>query len=149
MAELRTLVTFRSTAFNTTQEREYFINPGNFGDDLGRWLMEELQSRSVEVDEELGQEDHGWYLGFRCGDTDYHLVVGHCDDTRGEWIGWIERNAGFLASLLGQRRKGIQPDACRLIHDVLAESERVSEVRWHFEDDYSAGREEAGVLTPA
>lgn len=44
---MRTLVTFKSTAFNTTEEKETFINPGCFGDDVGKWLIRELRSRGV------------------------------------------------------------------------------------------------------
>ena len=33
---MRTVATFRSAAFNTSEARPYFINPGCFGDDLAK-----------------------------------------------------------------------------------------------------------------
>ena len=46
---MRTLVTFRSSAFNTTQPKDYFINPGCFGDDVAKWLMGELRAPVTKV----------------------------------------------------------------------------------------------------
>ena len=43
MAEpVRTVVTFRSSAFNTTESKDYFINECCFGDDAARWIIERL-----------------------------------------------------------------------------------------------------------
>lgn len=54
---MRTVVTFCSAAFNPTQPRPYFINPGCFGDDRARWLIGELRHQGLETDEKPDQED--------------------------------------------------------------------------------------------
>ena len=67
--EVRTLVTFRSGKFNITQTKPYYINPYSFGDDVAEWMVRRLKEDGIAVEEKLGQEDFGWYLGFRCGAT--------------------------------------------------------------------------------
>jgi hypothetical protein len=143
---LRTHVTFQSAAFNMTEPKDYFINPDNYGDGLARWLMRELRSRDVEVGDDPGQEDHGWYFTFRSGGVAHDFIVGLRDE--GEWLGWLERSAGFVASLLGARKKGIEASAAMEIDAVLSGSERIQDVRWHFEEDFVAGREELGRTKP-
>ena len=91
--ELRTLVTFRSSNFNTTESKSYYINPHTFGDDVAEWVVQRLKESGIAVDEKIGQEDFGWYLGFRYGLYKYHFVLGYNAD--GYWLGWLERQRGF------------------------------------------------------
>ena len=77
MAEIRTVVTFQSPEFNTKEQKEYFINEGCFGDDLAHSMMDLLRACGVQTDKEAGQEDFGWYFGFRVGETDYQFVIGY------------------------------------------------------------------------
>ena len=114
MPHMRTVVTFRSTAFNTSESRPYFVNDGCFGDDLARWLITELQSHGVATDSEPDQEDFGWYFGFRPGGTEHQFIIGYrpgSGEESGTWIGWVERRAGLVGSLLGARRRGIRSDS--------------------------------------
>lgn len=151
MSQIRTLVTFQSSAFNTTERKDYFINDCCYGDDVARWLMEQLRGRGIQTDAEPGQEDFGWYFGFRVGDTDYHFVIGHRPADGSDpavWIGWLERKAGLLGSMFGGRKRGIQPDGARAIHSVLSSSPQVSSVRWHHQQDFDAGREDNGQTEP-
>jgi hypothetical protein len=145
MPPLRTLVTFQSSAFNTSQERDDFINPGNFGDDLARFLMDGLRRHGFEVEEGVGQEDHGWFFTYRCNGVPYDFIVGWAD---GEWIGWVERRVGFLASLLGARQRGIAPEAAQAIHAALSDAPEISGIQWHRPADFQAGRTDAGSADP-
>jgi hypothetical protein len=148
---MRTVVTFRSTAFNTLESRPYFANDGCFGDDVARWLIAELQSHGVATDSEPDQEDFGWYFGFRPGDTEHQFIIGYrpgADEEPGTWIGWVERKASLIGSLLGARGRGIEPTALRAIHDVLASDRRVSSVRWHRRTDFDAANESASASEP-
>jgi hypothetical protein len=148
---MRTLVTFKSTAFNTTEEKETFINPGCFGGDVGKWLIQELRARGFHTDEEPDSEDFGWYFTFRVGDIEYDFVIAYRPgdgEPEGDWIGGLERSKGLFASMLGLRKKGIQPDAAGVIHEVLSGSPQIREVRWHVRKDFDAGREELGSPTP-
>jgi hypothetical protein len=70
----RTIVTFKTKMFNTSQSKDYFINECCFGDDLCHWLRVEFQKRGATCDDEPGQEDFGWYLNFVLGEDKYCLV---------------------------------------------------------------------------
>ena len=145
------MVTFKSSAFNTSEPRDDFINPGCFGDDLARWLIDELQKRGVETIGEPEQEDFGWYITFRVGGIDHDLTIGFRPDdpdTEGVWMVQLERKRGFLASLLGGRHRGIQHAAADAIHKVLSEASCIRDLRWHFPSDFNKGVEETGSLEP-
>lgn len=75
--EIRTVVTFESTAFNMAEPQDYFINPCCFGDDVAKWLIGELRKQGVEIDEKPGQEDFGWYLNFAVRGAGHCFVIGH------------------------------------------------------------------------
>lgn len=51
---IRTVVTFTSSYFNTTEPKDYFINPCCFGDDVAKWLIEQFKDRGVDTDENPG-----------------------------------------------------------------------------------------------
>jgi len=142
---MRTLATFESAAFNTTQPRDYFINPGCFGDDTSRWLMERLRQAGLTTDPEPGQEDFGWYFTFAVPDGQHCCVVSYrpsdSEGAAGAWITWIERERGFLGSVLGGRKRGISSAAVAAIHKALAAPE-VANVRWHEQREFDRGQED-------
>ena len=79
-----------------TQPNDYFINPCCFGDDVAKWLIRELRRQGMEIDEEPGQEDFGWYLNFETAGVAHTFVIGHRQTgatEEGTWIGWLERKA--------------------------------------------------------
>jgi|ERR1051325_1806022 hypothetical protein len=151
-AEIRTIVSFKSTAFNTTEPRRHFINSCCFGVDLAKWLIHELRNKGVNADSEPGQEDFGWYFNFLVTETPHTFVVGHCpslvEGGEGTWIGWIERHRGLLGSLLGARRRGIKPAAPKTLHSILSSSPQIQDIRWHFRRDFDKGREQLGAPAP-
>ena len=149
-SKIRTVVTFASAAFNTTEPKNYFINDCCFGDDVAVWLIQELRKDGMETDEKPGQEDFGWYLNFEAGGIGHTFVIGRRpdDEREGAWIGWLERRRGFIGSILGGRKRGIQASAAEAIHQVLSRSPVIREVRWHFQRDFDAGREERGASSP-
>jgi hypothetical protein len=149
-SEIRTVVTFESTAFNMTEPKDYFINPCCFGDDVALWLIDELRKKGMGADEKPGQEDFGWYLNFDPAGIGHAFVIGHRprgETEAGTWIGWLERKRGLIASLLGGRRRGIQASAAQAIHQILTGSPVVREVRWHFQRDFDRGIKR-GALSP-
>ncbi len=151
MSKLRTYVIFTSDAFNTSEPRDYFINPTCFGDDVAKWLIEELKRRGIPTADTPGQEDFGWHFSFHVDDREHDFVLGYRPgdaSEEGAWIGWLERKAGFLTSLLGARKRGIRPNAAETIHAVLTGTSRVSHVRWYYEEDFRAGREHLGATSP-
>jgi hypothetical protein len=149
--ETRTIVTFKSTAFNMTEPRDYFINPCCYGDDVAKWLMIELRQRGIQTDEKPGQEDFGWYLNFHVPRTDYTLVIGHRpgdDHDEGTWIIWLERRRGLMGSLLGSRKRGIELSAVDAIHSILSGSLQIRDIRWHFQRDFEKEKD-SGASTPS
>jgi len=141
---------FQSEAFNTSERKDYFINDCCFGDDLARWLMEQLRTRGFPPDSEPGQEDFGWYFTFRVGETSYCFIISYRpseDSKPGDWMCVIERETGLLGWIFhSSRKRGIQPDAVEAIHAALSSSPQISGVRWFTDEDYR--REENGQTTP-
>lgn len=137
---VKTVVTFRSSVFNMSEPKEYFINPCCFGDDLARWLAGQLRGKGHQADEEPGQEDFGWYFDFSVSGVKHCFVLGYRpgdENEEGSWIGWLERRRGLVAFLLGAHKRGIQPAAVRAIHEILAGSPHIWDVRWHFRQDFA------------
>ena len=145
-----TVVTFKSSAFNTTEQREYFMNPGCFGDDVAKWLIDVLRAKGCKA-ENPGQEDFGWYFNFEVEDTEHCCILGYRpeqDKEDGSWIGWMERSRGFIGSIFGDRQRGILLAASRAIHDILSNSSQIRDIRWHLKRDFDKGKEEAGTTQP-
>jgi hypothetical protein len=135
-SQVRTVVTFESTAFNMAEPKDYFINPCCFGDDLAKWLIDELRKQGFETDDEPGQEDFGWYLNFETAEIAHTFVIGHrptSESEAGTWFGVIERNRVLF------RRRGVQPSAVDAIHRILSTSPLIQDVRWHFKLDFDKG----------
>ena len=74
-----------------------------------------------EVDQDVGQEDHGWYLAFRTRGATYNFVVGYRHDGA-RWIGWLERSTGLPGLLFGARTRDISAEAALAIHCALSEA---------------------------
>jgi hypothetical protein len=153
---------FKSTAFNTSEPKECFINDCCFGDDVARWFIRELRTRGVETEAEPGQEDFGWYITFRVDRIEYQLIIGYRpsdeidsgngnspwgsppaeatprDDLQhnGDWICTIERRTGLIKSLLGGRNRGIVPEAPQVIHAVLSSSPQITDIRWFSDAEF-------------
>jgi hypothetical protein len=141
MAKLRTQVRFIAEGFNKTEPRDYFINACCFGDDVAKWLMGELRKKGLALDDEPGQEDFGWYFGFQVNGVPYQFIIGSIEESP-YWLGWIERDRGFLASILGGRRRGIDPAAAQLIQEILSQSGRISDIRWWHWREFDRDNEE-------
>ncbi len=148
---MKTLATFRSSAFNTSDPKAYFINASCFGDDVARWMIEHLRPLAVSTDDAPRQEDFGWFFEFEVPEGKHCCIVGSRpvdDPSESNWVAWIERSRGFLGSVVGLRNRGIAPSAVNAIHAVLSTSSEISNVRWHEQHDFDAGREGAGSESP-
>lgn len=127
-----TEATFRSSAFNTSEGKSYFINDCCFGDDLAKWMMARLRRRGIHTDDEPGQEDFGWYFEFAVPSGRHCCILAYQpDDAEGLWHLSLERSRGFIGSLLGMRSRGIQAAAVRAISDVLGSASEIHDFAWH------------------
>ena len=151
-AEIRTIVSFKSTAFNTTEPKSHFLNPCCFGDDLAKWLIHEVRDKGMVTDSEPGQEDFGWYFNFQFMGTPHTLVIAHCaglveggDET---WVVWVERHRGLIGSLFGAGKRGINPSIPQTLHSILSALPQIRDIRWHFRRDFDRGHEEMGAPAP-
>jgi hypothetical protein len=148
---MRTIATFRSSAFNVSEPKPYFINPGCFGDDLAQWLIQRLRAAGVTTDDRPGQEDFGWYFNFVVPEGPHTCVIGlrpGDDENESEWVLWTERRRGLLGSLVGGRRRGISSAAVRILHTALSAAPEVTGLRWHEARDFDAGREGSAAPEP-
>jgi hypothetical protein len=140
----------KARPLTSPDQKDYFINPCCFGDDVAEWLIRELRKQGMGTDEMPGQEDFGWYLNFEAAGVGHTFVIGHRPNGEtevGTWIGWLERKRGMMGSILGGRRRGIQAFAAQAIHKILTGSPVVRDVRWHFQRDSDSGNEH-GALSP-
>lgn len=106
----------------------------------------------MKTEDEPGQEDFGWYLNFEVAGTAHTLVIGYRpggEDDEGTWIEWLERKRGLVGSLLGTRRRGIDPTAPETLHKILLAHPGIRDVRWHFRHAFDKGREELGAPEPS
>lgn len=150
VSEPRATVVFHTHAFNTTEVRPHFINPGCFGDDMAHWFAERLCETGAQVTDQPGQEDFGWYIDFEVAGTLHSLVIGYRPDgdEGGVWIVTVERARGLLGSLLGRRDRGIAYEAVERVHAVLSRAPEISIVRWHHTLSFRAGDEDQGSDQP-
>ena len=143
---VRTHVMFQAAGFNTTEDKEEFLNMGNFGNDVAEWLVSKLQTRVPNIDPEIGQEDAGWYFTFTGpSGTEYDFLVGWNGES---WLGWFERSLGLFKSIFGLREKKILRDDLIVVNLVLKESDRISNVRWYYQEDIMKGNENAYSSEP-
>ena len=129
MPEPQHTVSFRSTAFNTTESKDYFINPECYGDDVARWLRDTLRAGGYTVDNEVEQEDFGWFLTFEVGGDLYDAVVAFRQDDD-QWLLWLERSRGLLMSMFGFRKRGIRTSAVTALDAALRSHQEITDIRW-------------------
>ena len=139
----RTVVTFQSSIFNSSESRSYFINAENYGDDLAQWISDQLEKRGVEIfkgEEFPGQEDFGWFFCCEIDHEAFCVVVSHLYDGNSlEWVISVERNYGFIKSLIRGRHRDINRKLLIALHDVLSSSDDIHHIRWHRYEDFSRG----------
>ena len=128
------IVTFRSTAFNTSTPEKHFVSRRAYGSDLANWLIHELARRDAAVEPMIGQKDAGWIVQFRFRGATYDFVAWY----RGpDWVGLLERRLGILGRLFHWQRKNVEFCAIELIDAVLSSSEIISDIRWHYDESGS------------
>jgi hypothetical protein len=132
MGKIQNCIVFKTSAFNTTVQRDYFIHPSCFGDDAAKWIMVELGIRGFHTAEAPSQENFGWHFTFVATGVNHTAVIGYRPAAyggEGEWICWVERKAGLVRKML-KMTKEIRPEAAKAIQDVLSSSPAVKVVKF-------------------
>jgi hypothetical protein len=151
---MRTMVTFQSDMFNKTEERDYFVNPDCFGDDVCRFIISKLKTAGVECDDSPDQEDWGWFFYFHANGKQYRFCCGLRRNWPEEepwdeaWICFVDwHDSGFL-SAFGIGKKEIAIEALQQIHQALSSTQGISAIRWHEAKEFNKGNEDLGMPTP-
>ena len=138
-ASFRTYVTFRTSRFNQTEARPYFINPNCFGDDCAAWLVSGLHERGWDNMSEPWQEDWGWQTSTAREGRKYLISIASMEEDAPEWLVHVQEHTGFLARLRGKAGPGALRELLLAIHQVLVAGPEVEHIRWHLEDVFMLG----------
>jgi hypothetical protein len=147
MHQARTIVTFKSVEFNTSEPKAYFLNRCSFGDDVCRSIMGQLGKRGV-LASGPEQEDFAWFFSFTVDEGRYIFVVGYRpgdEDGEGLWIGEVERALGFLGRLTGRHKKAVASRAIAEINAAILAVTGITSVLWHEPERFRLGEETHGI----
>lgn len=129
------MVTFGSSAFNTSAPEKHFVSRRAYGSDLANWLIHELARHDAAVEPMIGQKDAGWLVRFRFRGANYDFVVRY----RGpDWVGVLERRLGIVGRLFRRPQKNVEFPALQLLDEVLASSGLISDIWWHYDESGSS-----------
>ena len=164
---MKTHVTFLAEGFNLTESKPDFINENNFGEDLCRWLIQQVQLfPDLSVAESPEQEDWGWPIDLALGEHHGSICVGAYAVTAGDGLrdglrdGWLccwdPREP--KRPLLPFRRKrfadfnhGVE-NCTRVVlsnlQEILSKDSAISQIHGHDEHNFRAGNEEEWSAAP-
>lgn len=113
-----------------------FVSHLDCVDELPGSLVCALKDIGVEVGSRISTEDEGWAVTFRHNGVDYRFCS-RFDITSEplECMGWVERETGFVASMLGPRETYEHRDVEPILQSALARLPIVRDPVWHSGDD--------------
>ena len=144
----RTIATFQSSRFNTTEPREYFLNPGCFGDDCAQWLIASLKASGVGSVAEPWQEDWGWQTRVEQEDARVLISIGLVPEDPPHWLLMLEEEQSLGGRLLRRAHPQAMTGVTDMIHRALVAEPATRELRWHVKADWDAGRVDQGSASP-
>ena len=160
---MKTHVTFLADGFNQTEQKPNFINDGNFGEDLAHWLIAEFKKfEDISADPEPLQEDWGWWVFISTGQFSGSIGLGSyvVGTSHGDQDGWLcfwdpaKKKKPFLffgktkADQSNHQIEELYKENLLRFHDILSESPRISQIRWHDETDFMKGKEDSWSSIP-
>ena len=139
---MRTHVTFLSDAFNRIEQRENFINPCCFGEDLARWVIPRFTDAHLKVDPEPCQEDWGWEVFVTCDGKEFFIGIGQYElDSELGWLCFVESRLPFYKKWVGATDTAEQQRVCNSFHSVLVSAPEIRDIRWHTKENFAKGNE--------
>ncbi len=139
---MRTHVTFLSDAFNRTEEKENFLNPCCFGEDLVRWMIPRFAGTHLKIDPDPRQEDWGWKVLVSCEGRQFLIGVGQYEVGRESgWLCFVESRLPFFKKWVGANDSAEQQQVCAALHSVLSSSPEIRDIRWYPSESFTKGKE--------
>lgn len=138
---MRNHVRFTSAQFSPGQPEEAQVNPGRHGRELAAWLAGRLRVRGVSV-AEPEPEDWGWSLEAEHAGARLVIACGNVDESRTEWLAWVEAPPPRLLDRLRGRHAGTataRREIVRLVDACLRAEPGVRGIEWYAVD--ARGRE--------
>ena len=124
------VISFTSSAFDTTNERPNPINP-IAGQGVLAWIRSQLPAKTYEATEPE-TEDWGWYMIVAAGTSSYLVgASGRPDkpDAEVEWVVQIHAERNLIDKLLGRRRLSPDDQLLSLIENLLRKDPRIKNIR--------------------
>ena len=151
--QTRTQVSFVTKLFNTEEVKDYFINPCCFGDDCAQWLIDRLASQNIEkIDEKPTQEDWGWCFFVSTGQRNFLIGVGLTEDAEpsNTWLVFVESQLGWIdRRFSGKSDASALLETCAAVDRALKSASGISDVRWHYKEDWIKGEADKWRSTPS
>lgn len=141
---MKTHVTFQTELFNKTEERDYFVNPDCFGDDVCKYMISKLTEKGIKCGEPCG-EDWGWTFLINFNDEKFWFGTNFHGD--GFWLAFIDPDKGILETLFG-KQKDVPTGLANIIHKILVADSNVSDIKWFSEQEFNSGKFEDGSPSP-
>ena len=110
-------VTFETSFFQIRPGEDAATNPGRYGEALAKWMQQQLQARSVDV-EEVVAEDFGWALILSRKPFLLWLACGNVDGSKTEWSLFPVAEPPMICRRFGRKR--IREATHALWHQVNA-----------------------------
>ena len=115
-------ITFETDRFNLSSEKDNFINPCCFGEDVANWLKPLLKSENVSITD-IYQEDWGWEISCSFNNQQYYIGVGGLSETedsdQGEWRVMFSKKRSILETLFGKNKLSSNEPVITLIQNII------------------------------
>lgn len=142
-------VTFFSEAFNKTEEKENFINPCCFGEDVAEWLVSKLKDEPGIAKPDFYQEDWGWQMALRCNGRPLYFCIGQVEI--GDALAWgcfVQSGLPFYKKWFGAKDDAERLQLCRIIAKILESNPEINQIRWSTPENFQLTEETASTQEP-
>ena len=146
-----THVTLRTSRFNLTEGKDYFVNPGCFGDDFVKWLIVEFAKCDLlsELDPEPCAEDWGWEVLLSYHGRAFFIGLNAYSEAGNDgWLLFVESRLPFYKRWLGVSDSEENRELCSLLDGILKSAPEIEDIRWYSKEDFMKGIEDRWQSSP-
>jgi hypothetical protein len=114
---------FTSTHFAPAPGEEDKTNPGRFGEELAKWIKEQLQNNGYTIDESPIPEDWGWVVMVQRKPFSLWVGCSNEDHSLSRWGLFVEAEKGILQKLFSRADtsssvSGLEKEIERLVREA-------------------------------